>query len=80
MAKPKRLAPSQYRALERLKRSAALDGFYLAGESAGYPRASGGSGLGLLEGLARGERALAKGRVVSHAQAKKRLSRWLKKS
>ena len=34
--------------------------------------------LALLEGLARGERAWAEGRVVSHAQAKKRLARWLK--
>lgn len=32
----------------------------------------------LLEGIARGERAVDEGRVVSHAQAKKRLARWLK--
>jgi predicted transcriptional regulator len=32
----------------------------------------------LLEGLARGERAIREGRTVTHAQAKKRLSRWLK--
>ncbi len=31
----------------------------------------------ILEGIARGERALTEGRVVSHAKAKKRLSRWL---
>ena len=32
----------------------------------------------ILEGIARGEQAVAEGRVVSHAQAKKRLARWLK--
>ena len=32
----------------------------------------------VLEGIARGEQAIAEGRVVSHAQAKKRLARWLK--
>ncbi|WP_313918416.1 type II toxin-antitoxin system prevent-host-death family antitoxin [Tahibacter sp.] len=32
----------------------------------------------LLEGIARGEQALAEGRVATHAQAKKRLARWLK--
>jgi len=34
--------------------------------------------LQLLEGLARGEKAIAEGRVVSHSRAKKRLARWLK--
>ena len=32
----------------------------------------------LLEGIARGEQAIQHGRVVSHAQAKKRLARWLR--
>ena len=32
----------------------------------------------ILEGIARGEQALAEGRVGTHAQAKKRLARWLK--
>jgi prevent-host-death family protein len=32
----------------------------------------------LLEGLARGEKAIADGRTVSHSQAKKRMARWLK--
>ena len=32
----------------------------------------------VLEGLARGEQAIAEGRVATHAQAKKRLARWLK--
>lgn len=32
----------------------------------------------VLEGIARGELAIAEGRVVSHAQAKTRLVRWLK--
>ena len=32
----------------------------------------------LLEGIARGEKAIEEGRTVSHAQAKKRLARWLK--
>ena len=32
----------------------------------------------LLEGIARGEKAIEEGRVVSHAQAKKRMGRWLK--
>jgi prevent-host-death family protein len=32
----------------------------------------------LLEGIARGEKAIEEGRTVTHAQAKQRLSRWLK--
>jgi hypothetical protein len=32
----------------------------------------------LLEGIARGEKAVEDGRVVIHAQAKQRMSRWLK--
>ena len=34
--------------------------------------------LRLLEGIARGERAIQDGRISSHAQAKRRLKRWLK--
>jgi prevent-host-death family protein len=34
--------------------------------------------LGILEGIARGERAIEEGRVVTHAGAKKRMARWLK--
>ena len=34
--------------------------------------------MAILEGIARGEQAVAEGRVATHAQAKKRLSRWLK--
>lgn len=34
--------------------------------------------MGLLEGIARGERAIEEGRTVTHAQAKKRMARWLK--
>lgn len=34
--------------------------------------------MSMLEGIARGERAVEDGRVVSHAQAKSRMSRWLK--
>jgi len=33
--------------------------------------------LKILEGISRGERAIEEGHVVSHAQAKKRLGRWL---
>ena len=33
--------------------------------------------LAILEGIARGERALEDGRVVSHRAAKKRMARWL---
>ena len=33
--------------------------------------------LAILEGIARGEMAVADGRVVEHDQAKARLSRWL---
>ena len=33
--------------------------------------------LALLEGIARGERALEQGRVLTHVQAKRRLARWL---
>lgn len=32
----------------------------------------------LLEGIARGERAIDDGRVVSHTDAKERMRRWLK--
>lgn len=34
--------------------------------------------IGMLEGIARGERAVEEGRIVTHAEAKKRMSRWLK--
>ena len=34
--------------------------------------------LGLLEGIARGERAIDEGRTVTHAAAKQRMARWLK--
>ena len=34
----------------------------------------------VLEGIARGERAVAEGRVVTHAQARTRLGRWLNPS
>jgi prevent-host-death family protein len=34
--------------------------------------------MGLLEGIARGERAIEDGRTVSHAEAKKRMARWLR--
>lgn len=34
--------------------------------------------IGLLEGIARGERAIEAGRTLSHDNAKKRMARWLK--
>lgn len=34
--------------------------------------------MAVLEGIARGEQAIAESRVVTHAQARKRLGRWLK--
>lgn len=34
--------------------------------------------MSLLEGIARGEQAVAEGRIASHEQAKDRLARWLK--
>ena len=34
--------------------------------------------MAILDGIARGEQALAEGRVATHTQAKKRLARWLK--
>lgn len=34
--------------------------------------------LALLEGIARGEKAIEDGRVLTHAQAEKRMARWLK--
>lgn len=34
--------------------------------------------LAILENLGRGERAVGEGRVVSHCNARKRMSRWLK--
>jgi prevent-host-death family protein len=34
--------------------------------------------IALLEGIARGERAIDDGRVLTHAQARKRMARWLK--
>lgn len=36
--------------------------------------------LEILEGIARGERAIQEGRVVSHGAAKKRLARWAARS
>jgi hypothetical protein len=36
--------------------------------------------LSILEGIARGEQAVAESRAVSHAQAKQRMCRWLKSS
>jgi prevent-host-death family protein len=35
------------------------------------------SRIKLLEGIARGERAIDEGRVVPHSSAKKRMKRWL---
>ena len=34
--------------------------------------------IALLEGIARGEKAVEDGRILTHAQAKQRMSRWLK--
>lgn len=34
--------------------------------------------MSLLEGIARGEMAIQEGRVCSHEEAKKKLSKWLK--
>lgn len=34
--------------------------------------------MAVLEGIARGEHAVAEERVATHAQARKRLARWLK--
>lgn len=34
--------------------------------------------LAILEGIARGESAATDGRMISHDEAKKRMSRWLK--
>lgn len=34
--------------------------------------------MALLEGIARGEKAVEDARVLSHAQAEKRMARWLK--
>lgn len=34
--------------------------------------------MSVLEGIAKGEMAIAEGRVLSHAQAKASMSRWLK--
>jgi len=36
------------------------------------------SRIELLEGIARGERAIQEGRVLSHEQAKLKMKRWLK--
>ncbi|MEM8952730.1 MAG: type II toxin-antitoxin system Phd/YefM family antitoxin [Verrucomicrobiota bacterium] len=33
--------------------------------------------IALLEGIARGERAIEEGRTVSHDEAKKKMDRWL---
>lgn len=35
------------------------------------------SRIRLLEGIAKGEKAIFEGRIVSHEDAKKRMSRWL---
>ncbi len=36
------------------------------------------SRMKLLEGIARGEKAIEEGRTVTHAEAEQRLSRWLR--
>ena len=36
------------------------------------------SRMTLLEGIARGEKAIEEGRTVSHSQARRRMARWLK--
>ena len=33
--------------------------------------------IAMLEGIARGERAIEQNRIVSHTEAKKRMARWL---
>lgn len=33
--------------------------------------------LGILEGIARGERAIREGRLLSHAEAKGKMARWI---
>ena len=35
------------------------------------------SRIGLLEGITKGEKAIFEGRIVSHEDARKRMSRWL---
>ena len=34
--------------------------------------------ISVLEGIARGEKAIEQGRTVSHAEAKQRMARWLR--
>lgn len=34
--------------------------------------------MAILEGIARGEKAVAEGRVLTHEEAKKRFSKWLR--
>jgi prevent-host-death family protein len=34
--------------------------------------------VSILEGIARGERAIEEGRIVPHGRARKRMARWLK--
>jgi prevent-host-death family protein len=34
--------------------------------------------MNLLEGIARGEKAIEQGRLLTHAQARQRMARWLK--
>lgn len=34
--------------------------------------------MNLLEGIARGEKAIEEGRTLSHSQARRRMARWLK--
>lgn len=34
--------------------------------------------MALLEGIARGEKAVEEGRTITHAQARRRMARWLK--
>jgi prevent-host-death family protein len=34
--------------------------------------------LAILEGIARGERAVEEGRIVDHSEAKRRMARWLR--
>jgi prevent-host-death family protein len=34
--------------------------------------------MSMLEGIARGEKAIEEGRTLSHSQARRRMARWLK--
>ena len=66
------------RALARHLVNKGVKGLYVGGSSGECIYLEKEERMAILEGIARGEMAIAEGRVLSQEQAEKRLARWLK--